>query len=968
MKSTFCLACFTLLNISLLATPNGIEHHEDISLSLFAKEPMIIDPVAMTFTANGDAFVVEMRDYPYGIDGKGKPGGTIKLLRDKNNDGIADESHTFAENLSFPTSVMAWRSGILVTAPPQILYLEDTNNDFKADVKKVILDGFELGVTDSNLNSLRWGFDGRVHGANGGAGGRVFSPLQPDLKPIKLGGFDFSFDPDTGHWNRTAHTGGGFGLVFDQSGHAFTTYNINYLQQRIIGRPYLENNPSLDKFEATVNISKHGESARIFPIATAQTRVNHPEQAGHFSAAGGMGIIETGPLSKPLGKSVFVCDVVGNLVHRDLITENGPIFSGARAPEEQTKEFIASSDLNFRPIGLESGPDGALYLIDMQREVIEHPDYIPQKVLEGMNVRGGEDRGRIYRITPKNNILKSKLLPQSATTEQLLEMLGSTNIWQAETAHRLLYERGYNPKRAKNVRELWLSSRKNVDWNLIYECLNSDNTALRENALILSGSNKTPEFILKKMILMAANDAHPRIRFQAVLSLGNKSHPEKLSALVNYLLIDSQHSWSRKAAWTAIHGQAYELLELIVAEPKLSAASFDNHRGILLSEITELAAKEANETVGFYDWLKSVDLMKIPSTDQVRLLEGLSAGWAKQSPNENIRKKAKACLERFSNLENAAQTLIALHRSLNEPLPPYLDIAWRSALTKIFNSNLSLEKRKALVSLLSETTDAEVQNALLKLLESNVAPSLQQSAVQALRKNRPDELGQKILKRWRVISPSFRPQLIQLLLRKSKDRIALLDALDSKQVTVQELNLDLEQRRTLLRWSSDDIAKRAKAYFGDHEYSNRKSVVSDWLKKLPKSGNPETGKLVFQRACALCHRIGIDGHKVGPDLNGLSHRSVEDLLSHIIDPNMAINPNYVSCVVETIDNTVQSGLLSEENEQLIALTLPGGLKQQIKRESIKRMEVLPTSLMPEGMEQAISPLEMRSLIDYLQQK
>ena len=83
---------------------------------------------------------------------------------------------------------------------------------------------------------------------------------------------------------------------------------------------------------------------------------------------------------------------------------------------------------------------------------------------------------------------------------------------------------------------------------------------------------------------------------------------------------------------------------------------------------------------------------------------------------------------------------------------------------------------------------------------------------------------------------------------------------------------------------------------------------------------------------------------------------------------MCIRDSYVSCVVETIDNTVQSGLLSEENEQLIALTLPGGLKQQIKRESIKRMEVLPTSLMPEGMDQAISPLEMRSLIDYLQQK
>ena len=135
MKSTFCLACFTLLNISLFATPNGIEHHEDISLSLFAKEPMIVDPVAMTFTANGDAFVVEMRDYPYGIDGKGKPGGTIKLLRDKNNDGIADESHTFAENLSFPTSVMAWRSGI-VTALPQILFSKIPTTISKPMLKK----------------------------------------------------------------------------------------------------------------------------------------------------------------------------------------------------------------------------------------------------------------------------------------------------------------------------------------------------------------------------------------------------------------------------------------------------------------------------------------------------------------------------------------------------------------------------------------------------------------------------------------------------------------------------------------------------------------------------------------------------------------------------------------------------------------------------------------------------------------
>ena len=140
------------------------------------------------------------------------------------------------------------------------------------------------------------------------------------------------------------------------------------------------------------------------------------------------------------------------------------------------------------------------------------------------------------------------------------------------------------------------------------------------------------------------------------------------------------------------------------------------------------------------------------------------------------------------------------------------------------------------------------------------------------------------------------------------------------------------------------------------------------LVKLPKKGDHATGESVYQRACALCHRMANLGKKVGPDLNNISHRSVEDLLSHIIDPNMAINPNYVSCVIETLDNTIQSGLLSEENEHTVSLTLPGGLQKQIQRKSIKRIEVLPTSLMPEGMELAITPFEMRSLIDFLQQR
>ena len=141
-----------------VAAESDFRHPPEIEITLFAKEPDVVDPVAICFTANGDAYVVEMRDYPYGFDGKKRsPGGTVRLLRDTDGDGRADFSKVFADNLSFPTSVTPWRNGILVAAPPQVLFLADTDGDDVADQKKVILDGFKLGVTDGNFSALQWG-------------------------------------------------------------------------------------------------------------------------------------------------------------------------------------------------------------------------------------------------------------------------------------------------------------------------------------------------------------------------------------------------------------------------------------------------------------------------------------------------------------------------------------------------------------------------------------------------------------------------------------------------------------------------------------------------------------------------------------------------------------------------------------------------------------------------------------------
>ncbi|MBI2946627.1 MAG: dehydrogenase, partial [Verrucomicrobia bacterium] len=414
--------------------------HPALQISLFAAEPDVVDPVALTFDEDGRMYVVEMRDYPLGIGPERRPGGTIRLLEDTNADGRADRSRLFAEGLSFPTSIAPWNGGLLVTAPPEVLWLKDTNGDGRADVREVLFRGFVLGVTDSNVNGLRWGLDNRVHGANGGNGGNIVSLRKPDA-PIPLKDQDFSFDPGTGDFATTYRSGEGFGLVFDEWGRSFVTYNINHLQHRVLPTRYLRRFPGLPPVETTVSISDHEEMSRIYPISTPETRPNHPEQAGHFSAAGGMGFIGTAAYPADLPRSILVCDVVGNLVHRDVLLEDGPSFVARRSPDETRREFLASRDNACRPIGVELGPDGALYVIDMQREVIEHPDYIPEKVKQKQNLRAGEDRGRIYRVTPKTGLPARRPNLSRASSDELVQALSNPSQWWRGTAQRLLVQR-----------------------------------------------------------------------------------------------------------------------------------------------------------------------------------------------------------------------------------------------------------------------------------------------------------------------------------------------------------------------------------------------------------------------------------------------------------------------------------------------------------------------------------------------
>ncbi len=983
---------------------DGYHLHPSLEITRFVSEPDVVDPVALTFDEQGRMYVVEMRDYPLGIGPEHRAGGTIRLLEDRNGDGKIDRVSLFVEDLSFPTSITPWNGGVLVTAPPEILFLKDTDGDGKADVREVVLRGFTLAVTDSNVNGLRWGLDNRVHGVNGGNGGDISSPRKM-AAPVAIRNFDFCFDPRTGDFNTTYHTSGGFGLIFDNWGRRFTTYNINHIQHQVIPARYLQRFPGFPPIEATVSISDHDDMARIYPVSLPETRVNHPEQAGRFSAAGGMGFIGW-PTADSVGRlrsgnsarasvpptypgnlpgSILVCDVVGNLVHRDIIEEHGPSFIAKRSSDEQRDEFFASRDNAFRPVGVELGPDGALYLIDMQRDVIEHPDYIPDKVKERVDLRAGENRGRIYRITPKGGLPPAKPRLSRTAAAGLVRELSNPNQWWRMTAQRLLVE--HQDKAAVlalkklastgeyplgRLHALWtLSGLRSLDERLLLQALADEHSAIRENALLLAEEHLAGSDALRKRALTLAADPVSRVRFQAALTLGNFEHPQANEALRQILLRDHPYRWTRLAVLSSLRAGEADLLESLLADASFRSQIADSKLE-LTGELADLIGSRASvdRTNGLYAVASMLTQTQLHEKFKEAIVKGLQAG-IERGPGAFAADAAFAGA--LSTLAiGASPALVTAAWKLSRTLGLPENAAQHQALVEAMHHSLDASRQSDIrvenTKLLALGKYQTVAQTLFSLLEGTQPSSIQTASLDVLQTFGEPEIGKTLVARWRFLTPVVRPAVINLLLQRVPFHEFLLHAIESGQIKLGELNLDLEQRRRLQRESSPEINSRAAKLFGDEEYSNRKALSDDWLKKMPAIGNAQRGQALFEKTCAQCHAVGSLGVHVGPDLSDVSHRSVEDLLFNILDPNMAINPSYVSYTVELNSGELESGILQSESAETVTLLQANGKKVVVPRRQMKRMESSGLSLMPEGLESGLNPSDLRDLIAFLQVK
>ncbi len=935
----------------------SFEAVDGFRMELVASEPLVVDPVAAAFDEDGNLYVAEMRDYPYKPAPGGTPIGTIRKLIDNDGDGAFDESHVFADRLLWAAGVAPWKGGLFVTAPPDILYLKDTDGDHKADVRRVVFTGFGIENQQAMLNNLQWGLDHKIYGSTAGNGGDVRPADHPDAAPIDVDGRDFRFDPAAETFEAITGTVQ-FGTTFDDWGDRFLCSESQPLLHAVLPQHYLARNPYLPVPAAIKNIAPGPVPIfRISPIERwrqirSSRRIAHGARSANAAgashhvvdAAAGVMIYRGGAYPPEFYGNAFVGDSQNNLIHRRILEPDGVTFNSRRADDRT--EFVRSSDIWFRPVNLLNAPDGTLYALDMSREVIESI-HIPTDVVKYLDLTSGRDHGRIYRIAPPGFRYPGPPRLGRASTADLVAALESPHGWYRDTAHRLLFERQdltavaslrrllvSCPRPESRLHALWslhgLNSLKDAD---LLRALDDASPHVRRHALQLSESrlDASPEVLAR--VLALADDPDPRVRFQLAFTLGASHDPRAASALAQIAHDSAGDPWTRTAVLSSAGDNANTLLADILVRSSFPTGS---DGGPLLHALASVVgARRQPDQVG-----RAITTIASAPSDSVRNGLILSMGEALKRSGFRLDQAVDGPEKAMTFLKARESEAHRVATDIDAPIPD----------------------RVAAIRFLACLSYDSARETLASLLDLRQPEPVQVAALQAFAGYPDAEVAPLVLAHWREATPDVRAQILEVLLSRDDRARAFLRAVADGQADAAPLAP--AQRARLLEHRDESIRSLARRVLGAAT-SSREEVVAAYRPVLAKSGDATRGETVFRRECSACHRIGTNGHAIGPDITSSASRDAEALLVHILDPSRYVAPNYVQYQVVDTAGRIYTGLIASQSATSLTLRREEEKEDTILRTDIEELASTGKSLMPEGLEAKIPSAEMADLLTYL---
>jgi putative membrane-bound dehydrogenase-like protein len=938
--------------------------HSGFQIELAASEPHLASPVALDFDEDGRLYIAEFLEFNQ-RDSKQQHGrGRIRLLEDTKGNGVYDKSTIFLDNVDWPTAVCCYDGGVFVGAAPNILYAKDTDGDGKADVRRAVYTGFARDNVggETLFNSFRWWLDNRIHVQTSTSGGVVRHADKKDTKPVSVRGQGFLFDPHTEAFEVTSG-GGQFGMSMDDWGRKFVCTSHDPAFLIMYDGRYLSRNPYLEAPAAALRISPGGYNTKVTRISpnepwrVVRTRMRttgieqpHPTEgadpSGYFSAATGVTVYRGDAWPAEYKSNLFVGEVSNNLVYRARLEPNGVGFTAVRA--DPGPEFLASTDIWFRPVQFANGPDGALYVLDMYRYLVEATETIPPSIVKHLNVGAGFDKGRLYRIVPEGFKRPRPPKLSKATTAELVALLEHPNGWHRDTASRLLYQR-QDRAAVTPLKQLATGSKSPLgrmhalyaldgldalDVATTLHGLRDSDSHVREHAIRLAEPFADTAAVRAQLAKMT-DDPDLRVRYQLAFSLGAVQGEIPNQPLANLARRDGADPWCRLAILSSVNTRAGEMFRLLAEDRDFRTS--DNGRA-MLGTLARLigSANRKNEMEAFIQTLNA-----LPESENA-LLRDLVRNLVAKLPASGRSQFTEAGSGKVG-------TVLA-------------DLL-RDALKIAPDEKRPVADRVAAIRMLRLVAFADTKDISAKLLNFRQPALVQAAVIETLARFDQASVPALLLEAWPSLSPQLRTSAVEAFFSRPAWITAFLDAVE--QGKINRGDVDPARIQALQNHADIPLRKRAAKLFESTKLARRQDVVAEYQNALRLKGDKDRGKAVFKNVCSTCHQLEGVGTQVGADLHAIRDQGKDTILLNILDPNREVKPQFLSYILVTKSGRSLTGMITSETANSITIRQADSTSESVLRIDIEELRSTGLSYMPEGLEKQIDVPSMADLLAYL---
>ena len=950
-------------------------------IRLFASEPEVVNPVAMTWDERGRLWVVELYEYPLGAKPGEKGRDRIKILEDTDGDGRADKVTVFAEGFSLATGILVGHGGVFLGQAPNVLFLQDTNAPLlagvgafqKANKQTTLLTGFGLEDRHELLNGFTWGPDGQLYMTHGVfTRADVKDAQNPTAPSVRMDAAVARYNVQTRKFEVYADgTSNPWGVDFDRAGNAFlSACVIDHMFHMAPGGIYVRQGgqPMFPyAYQLLPSIVDHRHKMAAY--AGIQVYLGDQWPAEHYG-------------------TIFCGNLHDNAVHQDTLTPNGSTFKSSFK-----QDFIRANDGWFMPVSQQVGPDGALWIMDWYDK---YPCYQNARAdPEGVDrehgriwrvVYTGNEKGKPIASRPQRDMDLAKL-----TSAQLVERLAHPNVWQRKMAQRVLNDRRDDtvmgllqkqfadaPALETRLASLWTlhSSGYLADDQLPKAAADKEPT-IRAWAARLIGEQQLGNAKDLALLRQLASDSEPTVRIAVAtacrqltsgsLTVNTKPQREPNAAAIAEILAALITATPTATDLLLNHLVWMAAEPLVARDPKFAFALLNKVRTApLAGTFTYKTMRRVCDLQNPAQLDAALDFLGgLPVTDPLlaSALSGLVDG-----------QKGKA-LKPAKPTEAVLKPLLASTREEVARPARQLGALWgdagamQASLALVNDAKAPLDERLKAAQTARQLKNDAAREALMKAIAPGNPEPLLLEAIAGLSQLGGQTTAEAIFAQWKNFSPAARRTAAETLASRGNWASQLLSELEQKRILASDI--PAATIRTLTRSAADYgmLAKRATAIFGRVRDANADKLKLIAAKKemiLNAKGQPDlkAGHEVAKKICFTCHKLHGEGADIGPDLTGVGRSSLDALLANIIDPNQIIGAGYEMVEITTKDDRSVSGRMVENTDTRVRLLSAGPKEDVVAKSDIAKLRVSELSVMAEGLEQ-MPDADFRNLIAYL---